>query len=223
MTSVSVFVYGANAQKQQWIDLAVNGLEDMADQLNFDMYVYDEGHININTGWSDRGEVMDIWDDWLGNNIWMRDNEVHLLVIDELSLSIGAGAMGNQAIGPKSGNQLSGKNSTFGYINSAIRFDNACYDADTIPPTAVHEVGHAFLHDDMSFPDPETEHSVGEVKKDYDKTVTPMQIWYTADPCSGNSPPSLNCFGTENKQAGGATTDLTGCAIRRMQDYVNSY
>jgi len=219
---MSVHLYRANNNDQKWVDKAMNALSDMESQLNFSIYTYDEGSVSINIGGT-AGGMLDNWENYIeNNNISVNEYDVHLLLVNTLDL--GAGALRGGAVGPKGGTPIANSEGTAGFANAAVRFDNSCYGGQqTFPPTVIHEVGHAALHRDMVLPEDNNEHSAGAVYQDGDDSVSPMQLWYTGDPCSGNSPPSDNCNNRPTEYSEGVTNDLSSCTSSNMNDYISSF
>jgi hypothetical protein len=222
MAWLSVHLYRANGNNQKWIDKAKNALNDMESTVDFPIYTHDEGNVSVEIG-SSADEMMDNWIDYIEeNDIYVNEYDVHLLIVNTTRL--GAGANRGGAVGPKGRKVVDNSEGTAAFANSAVRFANGCYGGEeTFPPTIIHEVGHSVIHKDMDLPEENNEHSVGTVYKDPDESTSPMQLWYTADDCSGNDPPSDNCYSTTDKTSQGATNSLTVCCTEKMNDYMNSW
>lgn len=221
MAWMDVHLYLANSTAQKWLDRAEDALSTLESQVSFPIYTYDEGSVSVNIGYSQSG-MLDSWENYIeSNNIPVDQYELHLLVVD--STRPGAGAVRGGALGPQGGTQIANSEGVAGFVNAATRYNAACYSGQPVyKPTVIHETGHCALHNGMSFPGG-GEHSVGAVQSDSDDSVTPMQIWYTGDPCSGNSPPTDNCNSRPSEYSEGTTTNLTSCAVNSMNSYMNSF
>lgn len=224
MGFLSVHLYRANGNDQKWLDRAEAALSDMESQVNFSIYTYDEGSVSVNIG-NDQTDMLDNWESYIeNNNISVNQYDVHLLLINDPSTDVGAGALRGEAVGPRGGTAIAGSEGTAGFANAAVRFNSACYGNDPVyRPTVIHEVSHAALHKNMNLPAYREEHSVGSVYNDGNDTASPMQLWYTNEFCSGNDPLSNNCNGREDEASEGATTDLTICATNKMNNYMSSF
>ena len=218
---LSVHLYRANGNDQKWIDKALDALSDMENQVDFPIYTYDEGNVSIDIG-STSDEMMDNWISYIENNdIYINEYDLHLLIVNTTGL--GAGSHRGGAVGPKGRKVIDNSEGTAAFANSAVRFDNSCYGGqETYPPTIIHETGHSVIHKDMNLPEENNEHSVGSVYYNNDY-VSPMQIWYTSEPCSGNNPPSDNCNNRPEKAADGTTNNLSSCSTSKMNDYMDSW
>lgn len=217
MAWMSVHLYRANNNDQKWIDKAQNALQDLEDQVNFSVFTYDEGNVSVNVA-NNYGDTLDNWAQWLDDNDVTRSKyDYHMLLVN--TLDFGAGVTRGKALGPKGSG-----NGVIGLANAAVRFDNDCYGGnETFPPTVMHEVIHSGLHDDMDKPDPDTDHSLGDVGTSWPNIVTPIQLWYTGDVCSGNAPPDDNCNNNPGEEADGVTHDISSCTEDRLEDYMNSW
>jgi|GEM_PF-1385754 hypothetical protein len=225
MGFLSVHLYRANDNDQKWTDKAESALSDMESQVNFSVYTYDEGSVSIDIG-SNYTEMLDNWEQYIENNgINVNQYDVHLLLVNDLGL--GAGALRGGAVGPDGNQVIDNSEGTAGFANAATRFNNDCYGSEeTFPPTVIHEVGHAAMTTDgdpKSFPDPGNEHSTGAVYNDGSDSVSPMQLWYTGDPCSGNAPPDDNCNGRPAEYSEGVSHQLTSCTKTEMNDTMSSF
>lgn len=219
---LSVHIHRQNDVSKTWYEKAESGLNDMDGQLDSTVFCYNEGTVSVDVG-DDYNEMLDNWIDYIENNdIVVGDYDVHLLIIDDLSL--GAGAERGDTVGPNSDSVFEDSGGCAGFVNAAVRWNHYCYGSDDVfPPTVVHEVGHTALHDDMPLPDGDNEHSMGGVDKLNNK-VKPMQLWHTDEYCSGNSPPEDNCPSHDNEDASGATTELSWCSNFHMDKFLdNSY
>lgn len=222
MGRMSVHLYRANNNEQKWIDRAMKALSDMEGQLNFSIYTYDEGDVSVNIGGTAR-DMLDNWENYIENhNITIDKYDVQLLIVNTLKL--GAGALRGGAVGPKGATPIANSEGTAGFANASVRFNNECYGGQqTFPPTVIHEVGHAALTRDLTLPENNNEHSAGAVHQDKYDSVSPMQLWYTGDPCSGNSPPSDNCNNRPTEYSEGVTNDLSSCTSSKMNEYLDSF
>lgn len=195
----------------------------MENQLNFPIYKYDEGNVSLNVAGS-ANQMLDNWENYIeNNNIYVSDYDVHLLLVNTTGL--GAGALRGGAAGPRGGGSIANSEGTAAFANSAVGYLDACYGGQsTYRATVVHEVGHAALHNGLNLPENNNEHSTGAVFNTSDDAVTPMQLWYTGDPCSGNSPPSANCNNRPpDEYAEGVTLSMSGCSQRQMERYMSNW
>lgn len=217
---MEVHVWTANSVDQKWADKAINAVDDLNNQVNFDIYSFDRGSASVKIG-SDNKSMNDNWVAWLEDNpATVQNEDIHLLIIDEADSDLGAGALRGEAIGK--GQKIDGSYGCAGYANAAVRWWNDCHGNENVyAPTVMHEVCHGGLHDGMNFPANGEEHSAGAnyYNGDY-YSPSPVQLWYTADGCGGNSPPSDNCTGNPDVYAGGASQTISSCTESLMEDYV---
>jgi hypothetical protein len=88
----------------------------------------------------------------------------------------------------------------------------------------MHELMHACMPenpDRRDYPDQDNkdpEHSSGYIT--YDGDVSPMQLWYTRDTCSGNSAPDDNCNHNPSTLGDGVTNDISDCTQNIMKHYM---
>lgn len=222
MGYIDVHVYRANNNDQKWADKALSALNDVESQVDFTLYTYDEGSVSLNIGGS-ADAMLDNWENYIeSNDIYVNEHDVHLLAVNTTDL--GAGALRGGACGPYGATPIANSEGTAGFVNAAVRFDNSCYGGqETYPPTVIHEWMHAVVHIDMNLPEDNNEHSIGSVYNDADDSVSPAQLWYTGDPCSGNYPPNDNCNSRASQYSEGVTNDMSSCAVPQINDYVNSF
>lgn len=222
MNTVYYYVYRANGLNSKWCDNAIDAIEDLGGQINPYIYTSDEGNIDINLqgNWND---TLDHFESVLKNreNETIADNEYHMLLINSSFSGHGAGRT-EGAFGPH-GN-ASDSPGVVGGANVASKYNASCYGSNPVfKPTVIHEFCHAMMHrNEVDTEGNYDEHDQGTVHAGVSgDPVTPMQLWYTADPCSDNKPPEDgNCTNTSQEYSEGTTSTLASCAHDTINEYM---
>lgn len=224
MNTVNFHAYRANNLSSKWINNAIDAIQTLEGQINVSINTHDEGNLDIDLkgNWDD---TLDHFESVLTDQMdeVIQDDEYHMLIIDRSDLGHGAGRT-EGAFGPY-GN-ASDSAGVVGGANAATRFLASCYGGQQVfKPTVMHEFSHAMMHPAVVDVDGNyDEHSKGGIEeKTFRNFVTPMQLWYTSAPCSGNSvPDDGNCTNNVNKSCAGTSTDLAACANNLINEYMRN-
>lgn len=236
-TSVDVYIYGEDGVNSGFVSAAVDAINNhMAPQFPFNIWAQEEDiDGSFDTGYyNDASNVLTQWHNYLKDHpyalpIDAPPYEYHMVIVDNYSAA--GYTMGNVGQGSKG--------YAYGFTNASSNLAAQCYGVSgdkAFKATVIHEVAHSLLDatglidsinqtpSDGCFDGNSRDHSLGEVYTGRSgKPVTPMQLWYTGDPCSGNSPPCDNCgSGTDNESySQDITYDFSRCAYNEICTYVD--
>ena len=222
MNTVYFYVYTANGLPSIWADRAISAIDNLESQINPSIVTNYKGNIDIDLqgSWN---ATLDHFENVLINreNETISDNEYHMLVINSATTH-GAGRT-EGAFGPH-GNWADSPG-VVGGANAATTYDSLCYgNAPVFKGTVVHEFIHGLMHKDGADVEGEfDEHSLGAIHTDTaDNIVTPMQLWYTNEFCSGNSVPNDgNCSNNSNLMADYLTQNISSCTKNTINNYMS--
>jgi len=200
---------GGDYCHEDWANNAVEAVDTLASQVNF-------GITNLTYGFEDIS-VTQTADYEEKNNSFVNElekqgavfgrDEYYMLITDNTDM--GAGVTFKK-VGPD-GNPDGAK----GIANAATRFMSSCFGGqDCLKPTVIHEICHSMFAD----------HHEGRIDENFPYTVSPMQLWYTVDGCSGDNPvPDNNCNFNEDQNAEATAKTLSYCARSTIEDYVSTW
>ncbi|WP_226024050.1 hypothetical protein [Halomicrobium salinisoli] len=218
--------------------MAVNTLQDLDDQVNFDIDVYSEQpDVPNQGGYND-------WDPYIEDLVehvvdeygCPSDKEYHMLIINNESPGAGYtyGTVNDNAGWEKRDpfvHYTEGRCDSYaaaGGVNAAVvAYENSAgvyggHGDKAFRATVLHNAIHGLAHNQESYPADDCDqshskdHSLGKIADidgdGNDEAVTPAQMWYTSDYMSNNNPPCDNCDGEPEQNCNDIRLDITSCA-----------
>lgn len=229
-----------------WIPRVEDALNQLDSQVNYSIETWDmSGYITYS---EDKASWSDYLEDFANHVIEYYgepfDRDYHMLIINDPWGNPGAGMTKGTVNypNPSSRNyfQKAGCSdclAAIGGVNVGVNNYEAtfrCYGGDgykAFKQTVIHNAIHGLCDeshyesiDKYCSQDHSGDHALGEITwSGMNAVVSPAQMWYTANWCSGNNPPCANCNNTEDMSATGMSNQISICTQNRLEKHAADF
>jgi hypothetical protein len=216
MSDVYVNLYTDKTIEYKFFEWAQDALDKADNQLDLDIdYSNIPYSVDVTSSkWWRGPNLDDAINDMVDFKPDPRDNSYNMILVDQVYAASGQGKTKATVNGAANGYPYDNSAACAGAVNKAAKVwaDNSgCYGGEgttTFKATVMHNLGHGIISD-YSLCNTSDHHCKGEI---VGQEVDPMQMGYTAAPCSGNSPPDFNCSDNPKSIVTGISTDYSSCA-----------